>query len=166
MLVASRYLLGGIKWQMLEMEFVISGKSTHKGYYQLLVRQNVQAELLLKDKSTAAGASNELFPTKCDLVYQLLHCLVVHIYTTNLHADSWVDKTEKCVWNFWWCFDVKRLCSLHRVGVWAHMQMEAFNMQTLSLEGLGWARRCRAPRWGLGEARSWRALRGACGLCA
>lgn len=31
MLVASQYLLGGIKWQMLEMESVISGKSTRKG---------------------------------------------------------------------------------------------------------------------------------------
>lgn len=97
MLDASQYLLEGIKWQMLEMESLIIGKSTRKGYYQLLVRQSVPAELLLKDKSTAAGASNELFPTKCDLVYQLLRCLVVHIYTTNLHADSWVHKTEKCV---------------------------------------------------------------------
>lgn len=47
------------KWQMLEMESVISGKSTGRGIISYLYVKNAQAELLLKDKPTAAGASNE-----------------------------------------------------------------------------------------------------------
>lgn len=81
MLDTSRCLLGGIKWQMLEMESKISSKSIRARIISYLC---AQAQHLLKDKSTTAGAPNERFPTKCDCIYQLLHRFFLWVYIPNL----------------------------------------------------------------------------------
>lgn len=76
---------------MLEMESKISSKSIRAGIISYLC---AQAQHLLKDKSTTAGAPNERFPTKCDCIYQLPHGFFLWVYTPNLRSR--VEETVKC----------------------------------------------------------------------
>lgn len=166
MLDASQYLLGGIKWQMLEMESVISSKSTRRGIISCLYVKMLRQSFCWKTNLWLQVPQITDFPQN---VTSFINYCIDHLLgltpPTCMPTAEWIRL--KSVWNLWQCFDVKRLCSLHWVRVWNVLTCR-WKLLTckLCLRGNGTSTSVQGPRCGLGEPRSWRVLRGACGLCA